>query len=232
LIIFIIFIKKQNALSWFGLAMYLFGLGLVLKSRRYIEYYVPLAALFIVISYTATIAQLTKEKIKHWLLVFWQQSWVTKSIVFIFNVYFLLIIPAVIIKDYQTNFRDLKSGSSFDTLQSASQWLAINSLEGSIVLHSDWDEFPELFYHNSHNYYIVGLDPTFMYKYNEELYWLWVNITIGKQKEDLPNIIKNKFQAEYVLLTKDHISMDNNIQKFSEFELLYEDDEAKIYQVD
>ena len=87
------------------------------------------------------------------------------------------------------------------------------------------------FYYNSHNYYIVGLDPTFMYNYNKDLYWKWVNITIGKQKDNLPHILREDFHASYVFLEKDQTEMDSNLQQYDELELVYDDEEAKIYKV-
>ena len=87
-----------------------------------------------------------------------------------------------------------------------------------------------LFFWNSSNYYIVGLDPTFMYNYDTVLYWKWVNITLGKE-EDVYNIAKNDFKASYILLEKDHRKMDRNIMKDERIEMIYEDEETKIYKI-
>ena len=107
----------------------------------------------------------------------------------------------------------------------------MNSPEGSIVIHSDWDDFPVLFYHNSHNYYIVGLDPTFMYEYDKDLYWKWVDLTTGKEVKNVYQVVKNQFNASYIIIEKDHLGMDRIINGSLGFELIYEDNEAKIYQV-
>ncbi len=55
--------------------------------------------------------------------------------------------------------------------RAASQWLSRNTSAGSIVFHSNWGIFPELFYWNRHNTYIGGMDPIFEYAYDRRLYW-------------------------------------------------------------
>lgn len=231
ILLFGIFYKKQNSLSWFSFLLFIVGLVLVLKSRRYIEYYVPFSIFFIANALQVVSTEYFLSAVKNMLIKFWQKNIFTKFIFFVIAVYFLLIIPAIIVKDCLRNRDDLQSGIPYTKFAAASAWLANNTPQGSIVLHSDWDEFPNLFYYNSHNYYIVGLDPTFMYNYNEELYWLWVNITIGKQKDNLPEILRDSFHASYVFLEKDHTEMDSNMQQFAELQLVYDDNEAKIYKV-
>lgn len=234
LIIFLVFIKKQNVLSWFGLGLFIIGLLAVLKSKRYIEYYVPFTAFFDISVISAIFSEYFKKINFNYLFNLWIKNWLNKLIMFVVVLYCCLVIPTVVISDYQINSRDLRGvlgGIKFSKFQKASEWLKNNSEPGSIVFHSDWDEFPNLFYHNSNNYYIVGLDPTFMYNYNQDLYWQFVNITTGKQKENLPDILTNDFHAQYVLLEKDHETLDININKFKRLKLVYEDNEAKIYEV-
>ena len=96
---------------------------------------------------------------------------------------------------------------------------------------------------------MVGLDPTFMYQYNKELFWQWLNITQGnppltypyseKIKEnkekfdyDLAKIIKKNFHSSYVFINKDRPAMKENIEKNKKFKLIYQDKEATIYQIE
>ena len=51
----------------------------------------------------------------------------------------------------------------------------------------DWDDFPRLFFYNSHNTYLIGLDPTYMQLYNAGLYDSWVDITNGNVKKPITN---------------------------------------------
>ena len=52
------------------------------------------------------------------------------------------------------------------------------------VFATDWDDFPELFFWNTHNTYLLGLDPTYMYLHDPQLYLRWRAITRGQV--DLP----------------------------------------------
>ena len=147
-------------------------------------------------------------------------------------VYVLVMLPAIIIKDLQVARKDLETGVPLNKFSAAMTWLQANSAAGDIVLHSDWDEFPLLFYYNDHNYYIVGLDPTFMYKYSPELHTIWVGITKGEKKDQLYETIGTTFQAKFVFLEKDHKKMDSNIAADGRFNLVYEDTETKIYALE
>lgn len=228
LILFFIKIRKQKKISLTLFILFVFFLLLTLKSRRYVEYYVPFAILFsaLVISRAWQF-----DDIK----TLWQTAkkyyYRKKALIATITIYLLVVIPFVAIRDIRSNKNSLDQGIPSTKFASASQWLKDNSPAGSIVLHSDWDEFPILFYHNSRNYYIVGLDPTFMYNYNQNLYWQWVHITTGEQSDNLYAMIKDNFTASYVFLEKDHVAMDSNILNDGNFQLVYEDNQTKIYEV-
>ncbi|MCK7519460.1 MAG: hypothetical protein MZV64_17870 [Ignavibacteriales bacterium] len=74
----------------------------------------------------------------------------------------------------------IDTSKPYDLYADASQWLEANTPPGSRVFQTDWDDFPRLFYYNTHNTYLIGLDPTYMQLYDPELYDLWVLITQGK----------------------------------------------------
>ncbi|MFH0818517.1 MAG: hypothetical protein V1898_00810 [Patescibacteria group bacterium] len=234
LILFGIYIKKQNRLSWVGFFMFIGGLVLVLKSRRYIEYYVPFSIFFILVTINASLKDWPWSDLKNKYKNFWQKNNFNKIVLVVSSVYFVGMISAILVHGFIVNNGDLKKGVNYYEFKDAMVWLANSEQHNSsrTVLHDDWDEWPQLFYFNSYNFYICGLDPTFMYKYNQDLFWQWVDITLGKQVDDLPNIIKNNFKAGYIFVESGHTAMDKNIQAYPEdFVLIYEDNEAKIYEV-
>lgn len=134
-------------------------------------------------------------------------------------------------RDINSTKRDLDGGSPYYKFQKSSEWLYDNSRPGDIVFHSSWDEFPILFYHNSKDYYIIGLDPTFMYDYNKDLYWKMVDITTGKQVDNLSAVLTNDFRASFIFVEINHTGMNNNIKNYTEFKEVYRDEEAIIYKV-
>ncbi|MFH1536543.1 MAG: hypothetical protein ABID45_00985, partial [Patescibacteria group bacterium] len=220
-------IKKLKALNWFSFILFVGFLLLTLKSRRYVEYFVPLAVWFSAVTVSPYLKLDTIiTKIKNIL----NYKYYKLALICLAVLFFSFSVPAIVASDFKHNDKDLKRGSSFYRFSAAGKWLEENGKKEGIVLHSDWDEWPLLFFWNSNNYYIVGLDPTFMYNYDVDLYWKWVNITLGKE-EDVYNIAKNDFNASYILLEKDHRKMDRNIMKDEQMKMIYEDEEAKIYEV-
>ena len=130
----------------------------------------------------------------------------------------IMAVPSAV-KEITNTKRDLSGGTPFAQFKGIGDWLKTNTPRGSIVLHSDWDESPVLFYQNDWNYYIVGLDPTFMYEYNKDLYWKWVNITTGQRNVDgMTEVIRNDLRVQYVLATSDHQDMDKLFKDNEDFE--------------
>ena len=110
----------------------------------------------------------------------------------------------------------------------AAQWLANNTEAGTIIYHSDWDDWPMLYYYNHHNYYLIGLDPTFMYDYDQELLLEWEEVLKGEKSEGLIEHVE-KFNSNYALIGKDKKTMLENFSNTQGFERVYEDDEAVIF---
>lgn len=94
---------------------------------------------------------------------------------------------------------------SRDTAQfrDAAHWLAANTPAGTRVYQTDWDDFPELFFWNTHNTYLIGLDPTYMYLHDGPLYLQWR--AIGRGQVERPSAtIRDVFDSGYVVTDRDH----------------------------
>lgn len=231
LVLFVIYFKKQSKLSVTSLLIYLLFFIFTLKSRRYVEYYVPFGLFFCAVSLNDSLRGLNLGKYFSALKKLYFHNSAAKIAIIIVVLYIVIIFPTVVVRDFKTAKNDLSSGIAFDKFYLVAKWLENNSEPGSIVIHSDWDDFPSLFYHNDHNYYIVGLDATFMYEYNEDLYWKWVNLTLGKTVENLYSVVKNEFKASYILIEKDHQGMYGNVSRTEGFRLIYEDEQVYLYGV-
>jgi hypothetical protein len=117
-----------------------------------------------------------------------------------------------------------------DLYSEAATWLAENTREGSRIFQTDWDDFTRLFYYNTHNTYLVGLDPTYLSLYNGRLYEEWVDITQG-EIEDPSEAIAGKFGGEYVFSDLDHEEFIDRADNDQGMSKVYEDEEAVIYQI-
>jgi len=208
--------------------LFLFFMFITLKSRRYVEYYVPFAIIFDAFLVSHLIRSVDWRELWRSIAGFYQKRRVISTLLI---VYVLVMLPTVIIRDVKKTYADFKNGISVHRFEDVSVWLMRYSSPGDVVFHSSWDEFPILFYHNAQNYYTAGLDPTFTYEYSEELYRKMVDITVGTQKSNLHEDIAGKFGASFVFVEANHGQMDGNIQRSPGFRRVYHDDEATIYEV-
>lgn len=98
--------------------------------------------------------------------------------------------------------RDLARGgvqpARAEAYRDASLWLAQNTPPGARVYNVDWDDFPQLFFWNHHNTYIVGLDPTYLSLYDLETYRLWRQVSSGQYVRP-SRAIYERFGAEWAI---------------------------------
>lgn len=203
----------------------LFFLALTLRSRRNVEYFIPFAIILSAFTLNQPFALFPKYFLlaKNW----WKKR---KILAGALGLYFLIMVPLTVGQSIWSLKNLFFAGYPVDKYKKISEWLASNTPEKSIIFHNDWDDFPPLFYYNTHNYYIAGLDPTFMYDYNKDLHKEWVETTTGR-RPNISKIIKNDFHSEYVFVDKDHVALENNLKSDGHFEMVYKDEEGKIYKL-
>lgn len=193
-----------------------FGL-MLLQSRRYIEYFAPFALVFAAFAWSPVMASQSvsgRFRLQKWLpalalsLVFISGGWVT-------------------FRDAQESLRKAKP---YQTFAGASAWLATNTPAGARVFQTDWDDFPRLFFYNSKNTYLIGLDATYMQLYDDELYKLWVKITQG-DVEQPGAIIASQFGAHYILTDLSHEDFLYQAAKDPKLVEMYRDEDAVVFSV-
>jgi hypothetical protein len=117
-----------------------------------------------------------------------------------------------------------------ETYREAALWVAANSPRGSVVFNTDWDDFPQLFYWNTHNVYILGLDATYMSLYDLELYQLWRGISGGSVRN--PSVpIRERFGAGYVFSDTRHTRFLTVAAQDPGLELAYRTQGAVVFRV-
>jgi hypothetical protein len=213
------------------LAFLLTGIFLIatIKSKRYVEYFVPFAVWF-----SASAVDIFVRS-RPYASRLWEKPW---QLVREGNILQILLITSFISSIFALvigNIRSLRQEYSgefrFDTFAGAATWLKLNTNEDEIVFHSDWDEFPMLLYYNRKNRYISGLDPTFMYRANSKLYSEYADITRGKEMNGLYDMLKNDFHVRYVFVDTTHEAFRENLENNIYFERVYRDEEGSIYKL-
>lgn len=196
------------------LATILFG-AMLFKARRFVEYFPAFALLFCAIAWRPLLAD--------WLQT---HAWLRRAL----PVGLTLILIPPIWFNLQTTQENLQEAKPYQTYSQASAWLQANTPPGSRVFQTDWDDFTRLYFHNTHNTYTLGLDPTYMQLYDPELYEVWVDITQG-QIETPAQLITDTFGAGYVLTDLKHQDFLRQAETDPHLVEVYRDEYAAIFQV-
>lgn len=227
-VLFSILIKKQSAKSVFFFLTTCLFLFLTLKSKRYVEYFVP----FLVFFSAYTMNEVLKNiDVKQWLQKLKSDNYILGTLSKFILIFMFVIFPLIMVKDAYITRKSFKAGIEFSRFAGISNYLKANAQPGQIIMQTDWDDFPMLFYHNSQNYYIVGLDPTFMYNYNAKLYNLFADITMTKKTDNLYQTIKDNFLASYFIVDNDRPGLAKILQKDGNFSQAYKDQDGEVFKL-
>jgi len=219
--------RRISRLTIFSFGLTFVFLFLTMKSRRYLEYYSPFLLL-----YAATALNDVKNAIS-WKKMnkFWDSlAWYVRTYLAITVLFFcILAMPKIYEQALNTAINKRLPLNQF---AGAANWLKNNTPAHSLVFHTDWDEWPMLFYFNDQNYYMVGLDFTFMYNYSPELQKEYIDITTNQMPEPLAKKIKQDFGASYIFIEK--MDRDNLIKKLEtdpDMSRVYNDEKTSIYKI-
>lgn len=229
-IFFFLNLKKQSKFAWATWVLAIIFFLYTLKARRQVEYLIPFMIISSALIWRDVLQETSLKKL-------WDQfiSWLPnylrgKTFVIFVLIYLLLIIPLAVIKNITRPHQELAHGFTLNHLQPASLWLKNNTTPGSIVFQSDWGTFPLLFYNNTHNYYLTGLDQTFMYEFDKDKYQLWRDTVDGK-KSDIYDIAKTDFNASWLLLEKRRLDMLKWVNRDQRFVRVFADEDAIIFKL-
>jgi len=212
--------KKMDDRTGTGLLVALLFGFMLFQSRRFIEYFPPFALIFAAFAWAPLLQEptITFTKPKKYNL----QKLYTILFTIVIGVSVTITLPAA-----QVSIRKSKP---YQLYADASAWLIDNSAKGDKVFQTDWDDFPRLFYYNTHNYYLVGLDPTYLQLYDQNLYSLWALITRGKIQEP-SSLISDLFKAHFVHSDLNHGRFIRQAEQDPGLLEVYRDDQAVIFEV-
>jgi len=197
----------------------LFGL-MLFQARRFIEYFPPFALIFAAFAWAPLFSKIEPASVPP------TKSWIQRfpAIVLAFAVVFFAF------KTLPAAQESIRRSKPYDLYAGASAWLEENSRAGDQVFQTDWDDFPRLFYYNTHNTYLTGLDPTYMQLYDQETYDLWVLITRGEIQQP-SQFIANHFHSQFVHSDLKHGKFLRQAEKDPGLREVFRDDQAVIFEV-
>jgi hypothetical protein len=210
-----------RAATSFLLAL-LFGL-MLFKARRFVEYFPPFALIFSAFAWAPLFSA--------------DRDLVPSTSKFLTEVQsnFPVILLAVavstgVVKTIPATQVSMAKSKPYNLYQGASAWLEKNTPPGERVFQTDWDDFPRLFFYNTHNTYLAGLDPTYLQLYDSDLYDEWVRITRGKVEKPSQVILK-RFSAHYVLTDLDHGNFLRQAANDPGMVEVYRDGQAVVFEI-
>jgi hypothetical protein len=204
-------LQDKPRLFWFVTAtLYLI---LLFKSRRFIEYFPPAAILFFAFAVRNHLPVIASAK-----------DYFRPVLVAVF----LLACSTLAIERAR---QDVRNEPSTYAYRGGSEWLEKNTPLNSIVFHTDWDDFPMLFFFNIHNRYIVGLDPDFLRLNNGSLFYLWDQISMGKTRNSA-DLIERMFHARFVFTDNRHKDFIHMAEKSGRFKRVFADHYTTVYRIE
>lgn len=125
----------------------------------------------------------------------------------------------------------IRNNEKNDKYFEAMEWAKKNIPAGERIFNANWDDFPKLFFLNTQNSYVYGLDPNYLYSQDPELYKLLRDITSGKRDEAGP-IIRDEFGTKWVFADADeNEDMLARLLESGWADTVYEDGEAYILRI-
>ena len=191
---------------------------LLFKSRRFVEYSPPVAVLLCAIILRAWLKRLDVRSLA------WTElkigGLVVASVVFV----------AAVWGTVQAARRDVSALPSSEAYKGGAEWLARNTSQGARVFHTGWDDFLGLFFFNTHNTCIVGLDPDFLRCKTPHRHQRWKAITRGRVR--LPaKVIFQKFGCEYAFTDNAHRTFIALADRDPFMKKIYADRQTTVYRV-
>ncbi|HLE15894.1 MAG TPA: hypothetical protein VI776_14185 [Anaerolineales bacterium] len=210
----------------------LFG-WMFFQSRRFVEYFPAFALIFSALAW-APILERSRQAMNDLRAVgnlSWR-AWFRRPVAGAWLplvCLLLLLVPGMwsSIAGAQSSMQDAQPSTRY---AAAAAWLVQNTPARSRLFQTDWDDFPRLFFYNTHNTYLVGLDPTYLQLSDADLYERWVEIT-GGEVENPSGEIGGRFAAQYVFSDLNHQDFLDQAAIDPGLREVYRDKEAVILEV-
>jgi hypothetical protein len=216
----------------------LFG-AMLFKSRRFVEYFPPFTLIFAAMAWRPLIQRWVHGRVWHLSAELPLDQAISRLQrtarahtwrFWAMGAAMLVVLLPTLWLNLDASRESMQRAKPYQRYAQASAWLQTHTPAGARVFQTDWDDFPRLFFYNTHNTYTVGLDPTYMQLYDPGLYDLWVDISQGRV-ENPSATIRQAFGAGYVLTDLDHKSFLRKASDDPGLTEVHRDKYAVVFQV-
>ncbi|MBZ0284940.1 MAG: hypothetical protein K8L97_29665 [Anaerolineae bacterium] len=203
----------------------LITLFMLLRSRRFIEYYPAFALLYAAAAWRHIRLE---EWLPEWRIPISQlkirtPAWVLHSST-------VAVLMLFSITTFTNVYDDVRNAQPVEYLAGASQWLQQNTATGALIFQTDWDDFTRLFYFNTANTYLVGLDPTYLQIADPQRWDQWRDITQGRVSTP-SELIQTTFNATYIVSDTKHDAFEDQVRDDPNMQLVYRDQYNYIWRI-
>lgn len=208
--------QRRDSVENTLLFMSLLLLFMLFRSRRFIEYFPPFALLFCAVTWgREPLGMLAK---------------LPRPLSALFLAAILLLSGVNAGEVIAETHRTITSADDPRWFAGASAWLRTHTPEGSLIFQTDWDDFTRLFYYNTSNRYLVGLDPTYLERADPNLWNQWVALTRGEIAQP-STVIRTLFGSAYVVSDREHVAFINQANTDPAMNLVYWDQNSMIWEI-
>lgn len=212
--------RKMNSRTATVFFAAIFFAMMLFTARRFVEYFPPFALIFAAFAWSEMF-DFEKDP---------APEFSSKLRTFAPAIVLTIAILAGMIKSFPVVQNQLANSKPYDLYADSSAWLAENTEEGELIFQTDWDDFPRLFFYNTHNTYLAGLDPTYLQIYDPALYEEWVSITRG-EVENPSELIRTHFKTRYVHTDLNHGDFIEQAENDPGMREVYRDDDTVLFEV-
>jgi hypothetical protein len=196
-------------------------LALLLRARRWTEFEPPFALLFCALAWNRALPEGFAQRLRRLVPTRFEPFAVLAVILVLAPLVYSSAVGAV---------SSVQGSRRYTQYRDAARWLALNTPPGARVFNTDWDDFPELFFWNTHNTYLVGLDPTYMYLHDGPLFLQWRSISQG-QVERPSALIRDAYDCGWVFTDRRHGAFLQQAASDPGLREVYRNANAVVFQV-
>jgi hypothetical protein len=138
----------------------------------------------------------------------------------------------------------VREAPSLARFRGAAEYLRVNA-PGALVANTQWNDYQLLFFLNSRNRYVIGIEPTFTYLEDPRKYWLWLHISedepgtcdhetcADSDRTDIVTAVRQDLGAQYVLADHDaNPRLEIILRKKTNVTEVYRDAAFSVYRID